>query len=438
MAKNKFKSVYWKFFLCTFLLSVYIFYQYNRLEAKSFKMEFRAKITKVYDTIRKVTPFYLNTHTVHVKQGTYTVNQVSVIVNEGSDIKKLSSGINLLETEIKNNIGDDYWGVGILQQSAENANIAHFKPLRKVHLELNSQFKVDENGISRILNNEQMSKNYQAFAQCDLKLTESYIEKYSKERIRTILYPIYVNKDLKAMFLLDIKDTIFTHWLENFNRSRNSFLNYNAESDVLLVSEETINIPCSPIDNELTLSINMNKVLLVSATFALLMTSIFFFIESALSRFFRYYTTDQMTGLYRRDFHEVKLNRTSGKSVIIIDIDNFKAINDQYGHLHGDRVIKEVCRRLQKNVRSNDLAIRWGGEEFVIVLNDISYTGLLNRTEAIRYSIAIESIAGISVSVSIGATTGKTLSFKKAFKLADTALYQSKHSGRNRVTVLEA
>lgn len=93
---------------------------------------------------------------------------------------------------------------------------------------------------------------------------------------------------------------------------------------------------------------------------------------------------------------------------------------------------------MQKNVRSNDLAIRWGGEEFVIVLNDISYTGLLNRTEAIRYSIAIESIAGISVSVSIGATTGKTLSFKKAFKLADTALYQSKHSGRNRVTVLEA
>ncbi len=144
-----------------------------------------------------------------------------------------------------------------------------------------------------------------------------------------------------------------------------------------------------------------------------------------------------MTGLYRRDMHEVRLHRTYGQAVIIIDIDHFKQVNDHYGHLRGDIIIKEVCARLKQNLRDNDLAIRWGGEEFVIILKNISYHGLLNRTEAIRHSIAMAPIADLEVSVSIGATTGKNVSFKKAFSIADTALYQSKHSGRNRVTVLE-
>ena len=439
MTKNRIimKRVYLKFFLCTFLLSVYGLYQYNRLEANYFKMEFHQKITKLYDTIRKVTPFYLNTHTVEIEQGNYTFNQVSVMVNESGSVKKLSSGINILEEEIKLNVGDGYWGIAILQKSSSNVNNAHFKPLSDVHIDLNSKYKFDENWISRILENENMSKNYQAFSRCDLKLTEPYIEMYSSQRVRTVFYPIYVNKALEAMFLLDLKDITFIHWLEAFNGKRHVFLEYSSGSNIFLISEEKITIPCSPIENELIVSINMALVSLVSAVFSLLMTTIFFFIESSLSRFFNYCTMDQMTGFYRRDFHEAKLNRTSGKSVIIVDIDNFKAINDQYGHFQGDLVIKEVCRRLQKHVRNSDLAIRWGGEEFVIVLNDISYMSLLNRTEAIRHSISIDSITGLTVSVSIGATTGKGLSFKKAFKLADTALYQSKHSGRNRVTVLE-
>ncbi len=420
-----------------FLLSFYWLYQYNRLEANSFKMEFRENITKLYDTIRKVTPFYLNTKTVLLSQGTYTINMVSVIVNQDSKVKKLSSGINLLETEIKRYIGDDYWSISVLQQSESNANTAHFKPLHEVHRVLNYEFGFDTNGISRILNNENMPTTYQAFAQCDLKLTEPYIEQFSEQKIRSIFYPIYVNKEISAMFVLDVKASMFTHWLDTFNEKRNSFLDYSDGLDVSMRSEETIEIPCSPIDNELILSINMKSVLLVSFLFSLFMTSIFCLIETAAFRLIDYFAIDQMTGLYRRDFHEMKLNRTSGKSVIIVDIDDFKSINDQFGHFKGDLVIKEVCRRLQKNVRSKDFAIRWGGEEFVIVLNNISHSGLINRTEAIRHSIAAGTIVGMKVTVSIGATTGKASSFKKALKMADTALYQSKHSGKNRVTVLE-
>ncbi|GLR73861.1 GGDEF domain-containing protein [Aliivibrio sifiae] len=439
MAKNKFniKHVYLKFFLCIFLLSFYGLYQYNRLEANSFNMEFHEKITKLYDTIRKVTPFYLNTKTVLLPQGTYTIDMVSVIVNQDSKVKRLSSGINLLETEIKRYIGNDYWSIAVLQQSELNANTAHFKPLHEVHLSLNSEFGFDKNGISRILSNENMPTTYQAFTQCDLKLTEPYIEQFSEKKIRSVFYPIYVNKEISAMFVLDVKASMFTHWLETFNEKRNSFLDYSDGSSTSLGSEETIEIPCTPIDGELTLSINVKNILLISAVFSLFMTSLFCLLEIALFRLINYFTIDQMTGLYRRDFHEVKLNRTSGKSVIIVDIDNFKFINDQFGHFKGDLVIKEVCRRLQKNIRRHDLAIRWGGEEFVIVLNNISYEGLINRTEAIRHSIATGTIAGMKVTVSIGATVGNASSFKKALKLADTALYQSKHSGKNRVTVLE-
>lgn len=439
MKHNKFiiKSMYWKVFLCMFLLSVYGLYQYNSLEVSTFKMEFHQKITKLYDTIRKVTPFYLNTSSVDMKEGIHMIEHVSVMVNESGKIKKLSGGINSLEEEIKLNIKKGFCGITLLQKSASNVNNAYVKPLGDVHIDLNSRYKFDENWINRILENEKMSKNYQAFSQCDLKLTEPYIEMHSSKKMRTIFYPIYVNKSLEAMVLVDLSHTMFVHWLNEFNKKENSFLEYYSGLDKFLIQQETIEIPCTPIDNELKVSINMTLVLFVSAIFSLFMTSIFFVVERSWAHFFNYYSIDQMTGLYRRDFHETKLNRMSGKSVIIIDIDNFKLINDELGHSQGDVVIQEVCRRLQKHVRKNDLAIRWGGEEFVIVLNDISYTGLFSRTEAIRHSICIDSIAGITVSVSIGATTGKALSFKKAFKLADTALYQSKHSGKNRVTVLE-
>lgn len=441
MSNNKFnfnKRVYWLFFLFTFLLSVYVVYQYNRLESEYFSMEFNNKISRLYDVIRKITPFYLNTNMVESIPGTHLVSNVSIMVNEEKSVKKLSSGINLLETEIKESIGDDYWSIAILQQSSSHANTVHVKPLREVHRDLNSKFKFDTNWISRILENENMSKNYEAFAQCDLKLTEPYIEKFSEQRIRTVFYPIYINRNLKAIFLLDVKDTVFINWLANFNKRTNSFLQYSSASNVFFSSIKTIDIPCAPLNNTLILSVNIPRVLFVSLAFSILITSIFFSIAHALSRFMRYYSSDQMSGLYRRDFYEIKLNRTSGKSIIIVDIDNFKMINDKFGHLQGDLVIKEVSLRLQKNIRDNDFAIRWGGEEFVIVINDISYAGLLNRVEAIRYSIASELITGINVTVSIGATTGKQLSFKAAFKQADTALYQSKHSGRNRATVMES
>lgn len=430
------KNTYLKAFLFLFLLSYYILYQYNKLEANSFRMEFHGKITKLYDTIRKITPFYLNTTMIELNKGTYERNDVSIMVDEDSKVKNLSSGINLLEKELKNYINDDYWSIAILEKLESNVNIAHFKPLHEVHIRLNSKEVSELSWIDRILDNENMSKNYQAFARCDLKLTEPYIEQFTDENIRSIFYPIYENKQLRAMFLLDMKKTVFLNWLNDFNKKRHSFLVYGGDH-TLSLSSGLIEIPCTPISNKINLSINIVNLLILSSGIALVITCILFLINSSLYRFISYCRLDHMTGLYRRDFYELKLNLTFGKSVIVIDIDKFKRINDQYGHQQGDVVIKEVCHRIKKHMRRDDMAIRWGGEEFIIIINNISDNELLKRTEAIRRAIYTESIAGIRVSVSIGATTGKKMSFKKAFKLADTALYQSKNSGRNRVTVLE-
>lgn len=429
------KNTYLKAFLFLFLLSFYMLYQYNKLESNSFRMEFHEKITKLYDTIRKITPFYLNTTMIELNKGTYERNDVSIMVDEDSKVKNLSSGINLLEKELKNYINDDYWSIAILEKLESNVNIAHFKPLHEVNIRLNSKEISNLSCIDRIIDNENMSKSYQAFAQCDLKLTEPYIEQFTNEHVRSIFYPIYENKQLRAIFLLDMKASVFSSWLNDFNNKKHSLLTYG--DHFLSLSNDVIELPCTPISNKINLSINMVNLFLLSLVIALVITFLLFSINRSLYRFISYCRLDHMTGLYRRDFYELKLNLTFGKSVIVIDIDKFKRINDQYGHQQGDLVIKEVCHRIKKHMRRDDIAIRWGGEEFIIVLNNLSDSELLKRAEAIRRTIDIKPISGICVSVSIGATTGKEMPFKKAFKIADTALYQSKNSGRNRVTVLE-
>ncbi|MEF1208002.1 GGDEF domain-containing protein, partial [Photobacterium damselae] len=88
-----------------------------------------------------------------------------------------------------------------------------------------------------------------------------------------------------------------------------------------------------------------------------------------------------MTGFYRRDFYEKKLNKLDNFSMLLIDIDNFKKINDTYGHKKGDDVIRQVARLIMDNIRQKDIAIRWGGEEFIIIFNSMDCSSLYSRAE---------------------------------------------------------
>jgi diguanylate cyclase (GGDEF)-like protein len=120
------------------------------------------------------------------------------------------------------------------------------------------------------------------------------------------------------------------------------------------------------------------------------------------------------------------------------DIDHFKAINDQHGHLVGDSVLESVARSLQAGLRESDLAVRWGGEEFLMVLKNCEPGEAVRIADNLRQTVMSHPVntsgQEVPVSISIGVTqlaVGEMPS--QAIDRADAALYRAKESGRNRV-----
>jgi diguanylate cyclase (GGDEF)-like protein len=123
-------------------------------------------------------------------------------------------------------------------------------------------------------------------------------------------------------------------------------------------------------------------------------------------------------------------------AMIILDIDHFKAVNDQYGHLFGDCVLRDVAQVIQAQIRDSDMVFRYGGEEFVILLSNTSETGALLLAERIRQAVSqLEcnfNSNSTKVTVSQGIACLKDDETQDAlFKRADDALYNAKDSGRN-------
>jgi len=132
-----------------------------------------------------------------------------------------------------------------------------------------------------------------------------------------------------------------------------------------------------------------------------------------------------------------------GLSVLIFDIDHFKQVNDTYGHLFGDKVIRSVAQILKDNVKGKDTAVRYGGDEFVVLLPDTAIEGACQVAEKIRKKVegcrikrTIDNETVANITVSLGVSNYKVgESVADFFSRADAALYASKNDGRNRVTV---
>ncbi len=157
---------------------------------------------------------------------------------------------------------------------------------------------------------------------------------------------------------------------------------------------------------------------------------------------------DELTGLYNRRYFDCHLALMFSKAiqqgremaVMMLDIDHFKMVNDNYGHEAGDDVLVEFAARIQKNIRGVDLPCRYGGEEFVVLMPDTSQNDASNIGERVR--LAVESapfITSSGLSINITVSAGLALNVngvndaKMLLKRADTALYQAKKAGRNRV-----
>jgi two-component system cell cycle response regulator len=159
--------------------------------------------------------------------------------------------------------------------------------------------------------------------------------------------------------------------------------------------------------------------------------------------------TDALTGLFNRRYMETHLAtlveqaaaRGKPMTVLVLDIDFFKAINDGYGHDAGDDVLREFALRIRKSIRNIDLACRYGGEEFVIVMPETDMGVATMVAERLRRRVASEPFAiqngagqfNVTISIGIAGLSGTDDNAATILKRADQALYRAKRDGRNRV-----
>ena len=158
---------------------------------------------------------------------------------------------------------------------------------------------------------------------------------------------------------------------------------------------------------------------------------------------------DYLTGAFSRRYFYLRLEEEFEKSkrenrklsLILFDVDNFKVVNDTYGHKKGDEVLKYVVKVTKENLRTFDIIGRYGGEEFVILLPETDPTQAYKIAERIRIAISKKSFEEFSfeVTASFGVTSlkssEKSNSFQKLIELADEATYSAKKSGKNQVRV---
>jgi diguanylate cyclase (GGDEF)-like protein/PAS domain S-box-containing protein len=157
---------------------------------------------------------------------------------------------------------------------------------------------------------------------------------------------------------------------------------------------------------------------------------------------------DPLTGVYNRRFLEEALNREIPRAIeknyplclIMMDLDNFKGVNDVYGHKAGDLLLRELADKIKRGIRDGDLACRYGGDEFIIILPNVAPEIAYQRAEQIRRNIEAMTIKYKMVTLKMTASLGISVfpehgsSADLLMRAADKALYYSKQEGRNRVT----
>jgi diguanylate cyclase (GGDEF)-like protein len=158
---------------------------------------------------------------------------------------------------------------------------------------------------------------------------------------------------------------------------------------------------------------------------------------------------DPLTGLYNRRHMEASLARevlrakrhSTSVAIIMLDIDHFKPLNDTYGHEAGDVILRELAALVRQSIRGEDIACRYGGEEFLLILPDASLEIAAKRAEELRLRgsdlqvVCQSKILTITISLGVAAFPIHGPDIKDTVKAADTALYQAKKEGRNQVVV---
>lgn len=156
--------------------------------------------------------------------------------------------------------------------------------------------------------------------------------------------------------------------------------------------------------------------------------------------------TDALTGLpNRRGFVEASEAGSSSDccsgrpfTIVLADVDHFKAVNDRFGHATGDEALRAVASAIRANLRAQDVVARWGGEEFILLLPETAEAGGVRAAEFVREQVAASRIAladeSLQMTLSLGVSEHRAeRTLDATLAAADRALYRAKESGRNRV-----
>ncbi len=150
---------------------------------------------------------------------------------------------------------------------------------------------------------------------------------------------------------------------------------------------------------------------------------------------------DMLTDMYARHYLDEAIQDSQAKdfcgSLIVVDIDQFKQVNDTYGHQKGDKILKQVSEILKTSIRPVDIPARWGGEELAVYLPQLGLHQAMKVAETIRTRVARETNPGVTVSSGIAewCILDKHISVDSLFYRADMALYRAKNSGRNQIQI---
>ncbi len=151
--------------------------------------------------------------------------------------------------------------------------------------------------------------------------------------------------------------------------------------------------------------------------------------------------TDGLTGLANRRGIEERLSDEVTRSIrfghslslLMIDLDDFKSINDRFGHAAGDQALRATSKSIEGSIRSIDLAGRYGGEEFMVILPETATPGAEIVAERIRSWV--EQTVGVTVSIGLASLDGETSNPAALIGAADAALYEAKRAGKNRIAL---
>lgn len=232
-----------------------------------------------------------------------------------------------------------------------------------------------------------------------------------------------------------------------------NLLKEKVRNDELLLQKKNTEIQISQHQNKIaSLEITKNRyaiTLLVFLLTVIFTIGIYFYRQFVKSRLKNaeldvLATRDPLTNCYNRralfsklDSEQYALRKEEPLTVVMVDIDHFKQVNDSFGHDKGDLVLCGVVDRLESCIRSSDVLARYGGEEFCIVLKNTSIERACSIAEQMRISISATQISDISITASFGVafSSNQEESASQLISKADKALLNSKRSGRNQITV---